>query len=375
MVTNLPPQAEAQYKKVLESRSPEEKLRNLQLYLSMIPKHKGTEKLRMRVKRQIAALQTEIERKRKKSKRKPPPFLRKGESELLISLFGVTLSGKSTLLARLTNTKPKITGLPYTTLSPQVGTSKYAGVYFKFIEVPAYIPQNPLTSLQLDALNSSDLIIFLVDSNNELLPQLSFIEKCEEYGIFFSTPPGPAKLEEYKSGGLQVIGSSKYLSPDVICSFLEEYGIRNGVIYVQENTKFPDLEAAIRPGSKVKPLILLLNLKNLDKNYQDIIKSKFRNFFPVYSISVKEDPLSFLYKAILNAGEWVRIFTKPIGGPPSKKPILLKKGSTVRDVAARIHRDFLSMFKYAKLWREGKIFRVGLDFKVKDGDIVEIRLK
>ncbi|OYT65397.1 hypothetical protein B6U74_03520 [Candidatus Bathyarchaeota archaeon ex4484_205] len=335
MVTNLPPQAEAQYKKVLESRSPEEKLRNLQLYLSMIPKHKGTEKLRMRVKRQIAALQTEIERKRKKSKRKPPPFLRKGESELLISLFGVTLSGKSTLLARLTNTKPKITGLPYTTLSPQVGTSKYAGVYFKFIEVPAYIPQNPLTSLQLDALNSSDLIIFLVDSNNELLPQLSFIEKCEEYGIFFSTPPGPA----------------------------------------QENTKFPDLEAAIRPGSKVKPLILLLNLKNLDKNYQDIIKSKFRNFFPVYSISVKEDPLSFLYKAILNAGEWVRIFTKPIGGPPSKKPILLKKGSTVRDVAARIHRDFLSMFKYAKLWREGKIFRVGLDFKVKDGDIVEIRLK
>ncbi|RLI23414.1 hypothetical protein DRO58_09170 [Candidatus Bathyarchaeota archaeon] len=48
------------------------------------------------------------------------------------------------------------------------------------------------------------------------------------------------------------------------------------------------------------------------------------------------------------------------------------------DLARQIHSDFIKKFSYAKVWSNRLKFspqRVGLNFKLEDGDIVEIRLK
>jgi Predicted GTPase len=66
MPANLPPEARAKWRKVMEARSQEEKLQALQEFLSSVPKHKGTEKLRMNITRQIAALRREIEEKKRR---------------------------------------------------------------------------------------------------------------------------------------------------------------------------------------------------------------------------------------------------------------------------------------------------------------------
>ncbi|WP_187148161.1 hypothetical protein [Thermofilum adornatum] len=50
----------------MEARTPEEKLQALQEFLSAVPKHKGTERLRMQVTRQMAALKKELEERKKK---------------------------------------------------------------------------------------------------------------------------------------------------------------------------------------------------------------------------------------------------------------------------------------------------------------------
>ncbi|MEM3648585.1 MAG: hypothetical protein QW506_05415, partial [Thermoproteota archaeon] len=86
MVTNLPPQAEAQYKKVVASKSKEEKLENLRIFLSMIPEHKGTEKLRAQVKRQISRLQDEIAAERKRRSNRSVAF-EKGETTVLTTIL------------------------------------------------------------------------------------------------------------------------------------------------------------------------------------------------------------------------------------------------------------------------------------------------
>lgn len=52
-------------------------------------------------------------------------------------LLGMANSGKSTLLARLTNATPAISEVPFTTYRPEVGSLDYHGVEIQLVEVPA----------------------------------------------------------------------------------------------------------------------------------------------------------------------------------------------------------------------------------------------
>jgi ribosome-interacting GTPase 1 len=59
-----------------------------------------------------------------------------------------------------------------------------------------------------------------------------------------------------------------------------------------------------------------------------------------------------------------------------EKPIVMKAGSTVGDVAAQIHSSLLETFKYAVVWRREtypqRPKRVGRDYVLSDNDVVEI---
>ncbi|RLG49093.1 MAG: GTP-binding protein, partial [Thermoproteota archaeon] len=59
-----------------------------------------------------------------------------------------------------------------------------------------------------------------------------------------------------------------------------------------------------------------------------------------------------------------------------EKALILERGSTVLDAAARIHKSFVKTFKYAKIWSERLPYspmRVGKDFILEDGDVIEIK--
>jgi ribosome-interacting GTPase 1 len=50
----------------------------------------------------------------------------------------------------------------------------------------------------------------------------------------------------------------------------------------------------------------------------------------------------------------------------------------VRDVCEKIHRDFVSQFKYARIWGPSAKFggqSVGIDQKLVDTDIVELHMQ
>jgi ribosome-interacting GTPase 1 len=71
----------------------------------------------------------------------------------------------------------------------------------------------------------------------------------------------------------------------------------------------------------------------------------------------------------------VRVYTKV----PGKKadltdPYVMDRGSTVLDVAEKVHRDFLERLKYAKIWGHGKPdgIMVPRDFVINEGDILEL---
>ena len=61
-----------------------------------------------------------------------------------------------------------------------------------------------------------------------------------------------------------------------------------------------------------------------------------------------------------------------------KEPITLKAGSTIKDMAEHVHKDFLKKFNYARVWGKSAkhdSMKVGLDHRLEDDDVVEIHLK
>jgi ribosome-interacting GTPase 1 len=61
------------------------------------------------------------------------------------------------------------------------------------------------------------------------------------------------------------------------------------------------------------------------------------------------------------------VYTKKTG-----TPMALLKGSTIRDFAIRIHKDFVSNFRFARLWRGNRVMQAGLKYELKNGDVVDI---
>jgi GTP-binding protein len=87
----------------------------------------------------------------KSSTRRSPYFSQSGrlgeEKELRLSLkliadiglVGFPNAGKSTLLAKLTNARPKIAAYPFTTVSPNLGVIEFGGKQFRIADVPGLL--------------------------------------------------------------------------------------------------------------------------------------------------------------------------------------------------------------------------------------------
>jgi ribosome-interacting GTPase 1 len=70
----------------------------------------------------------------------------------------------------------------------------------------------------------------------------------------------------------------------------------------------------------------------------------------------------------------IRVYTKSPNGEKKLPAVAMKPGSTVKDLAERIHKGFLKNFKFARVFNGTKFSgqKVGLDYVLKDGDVVEV---
>lgn len=77
--------------------------------------------------------------------------------------------------------------------------------------------------------------------------------------------------------------------------------------------------------------------------------------------------------------ELIRLYLKPQGKKADlEEPMIIRKGSTVGEVAARLHRDFIRNFRHAKVWGTSVKFpaqKVGLDHVLNDKDVLRLIIK
>lgn len=323
MPANLPPQYYETRKKYKLARTVEEKIKVLEKLLSLVPKHKGTEKLQAELKTKIARLRKEGERKAKTG-RKDPAYDIPREGAGRVTLIGPPNSGKSKLLQVLTNALPEVAPYPFTTFKPFVGMMPFEDIKIQLVDTPP-LSENFVEMRLSNILRNSDLLSGVIDLGEEnLLEQIELILK---------------RLGDFK---------------------------------IRTDKKREE-------GELVKKLLILGNKKDLPGAQEKwrIVEELYRERFPLLSISAfSGEGLEELKRLIYRLLGIIRIYTKAPGEKIEKRdPVILKEGSTVLEAAREIHKDFGKKLKYACLWNsKGRPLRVGKNYLLKDGEVVEFHL-
>ena len=85
-----------------------------------------------------------------------------------------------------------------------------------------------------------------------------------------------------------------------------------------------------------------------------------------------------LKEAIWKNINLIYVFTKQPGKEKEWPPVAMGKKNTVKELAEKVHKEFVDKFKYARVW--GKSVKhtgtsVGLDHRLEEGDVVEFHTK
>jgi len=391
MPANLPAEAQHKWYEASQARKPEEKIEKLREFLSLVPKHKGTENLRAQVKRKIAILRREIaEKKQKKAGKGGPKFFVEKEGDAQIVILGPTNVGRSSLLSLLTNAKVEISSYQYTTREPTPGMFQYQDLQFQIVEAPALMEGSAdggAWGLQtLAAARNADGLILMVDLSQDPVEQFSMVSReLERARILTREPKARIEIERKHVGaGLRIIVLGRLLDCTLrdVEQLFKGYGTHDATVKIRGEATVDDVEDAIFEGTVYRPTIVIANKADFSGAARKLeqLKGFVGEKMKILPVSCQaKSGLEKLGSEIFEMLGMIRVYTKePNERFPSEKPFTIRRGSTVFDLARRIHSDFYEQFSYAKVWSKRLRFspqKVGGSFNLEDGDTVEIHTK
>ena len=180
MPANLTPEAADKWALVEAARNPREKILRMQEFLSVVPKHKGTMKLRGRIKKKMALMRKDIEeRKQKRAGRSGPKLFIEKEGAAQVALLGLTNVGKSCLLSVVTNADIVVSPVAYTTRKPSPGVLYFEDMQLQIVETPALMDGSAGGRagglLSIGIARNADGMILMVDLSFDPVSQLNLI--------------------------------------------------------------------------------------------------------------------------------------------------------------------------------------------------------
>jgi len=168
MSTNQGPEFFAAQSKYFEAKTTEEKIIGLEEMIRKFKKHKGSEHMLAELKTKLKNLKTKLDKEKSQKKGKGYQLTVKKEGIAQIAILGVANSGKSYLLSKLTNAKPIISDIEYSTKLPEQGILELNGMKIQLVEIPAITPD--FTNKEnggalIGIIRNADLIIILLRKN------------------------------------------------------------------------------------------------------------------------------------------------------------------------------------------------------------------
>src|SRR6516164_1097487 len=166
MAANLTPQyleAEAEYK---QAQSAEERLACLKKMLTLVPKHKASEKLQADLKTKISAAKKEVDQERRSPKKAGVSYKIPKQGAGQYTILGAPNCGKSQILAQLTRATPEVAPYPFTTHAPHAGMMEWEDVRVQLIDTPP-ITADFLEGYLSSMVRSADAVLLVVDLGDD----------------------------------------------------------------------------------------------------------------------------------------------------------------------------------------------------------------
>lgn len=157
-------------KKYLEATNLDEQIVCLEEMIRTAPKHKSSENLLAGLKTRLKKFLEKKEKNKKTGKSSRKSIKKEGYQCVII---GLPNSGKSSLLSALTNAKPLISPIAFTTREPEIGTLEYQGVKTQIVDLPAIGAE----TLDIGIVNTADLIIITITDFLEIQKILPLLSK------------------------------------------------------------------------------------------------------------------------------------------------------------------------------------------------------
>ncbi len=328
MPTNLPPEAEEAEKRYRAATSLADRIARLEEYIGAIPKHKGTDHLRADLRRRLSEMKAESQEHRGAGRRESAYRIpREGAGQVVV--LGPPNVGKSALVAALTRATPEVADYPYTTWEPTPGMMKYEDVPIQLIDTPP-LDREHVDGELLDLVRRADLILLVVD---------------------LQTDPDHQVMDTL--------------------AILRENGLR---------PCRPDVEPEQGGPGLCKRVLVAAN--KADDEATEALVELFHAMcaerwvcVPISVVAGRN--LERLKRAVFEGLGVIRVYAKPQGKPADMSaPFILKRGSTVEELAAKVHRDFVRGLVAARVWGSAEFDgqMVQRDHVLQDRDVVELRI-
>ncbi|MGQ9800726.1 MAG: GTPase [Candidatus Saccharicenans sp.] len=329
MPANLPPEYFEVEKTLRQARTGEEKIAIIEKLLSIIPRHKGTEKLVALYRSKIAKLKEEIERRPAARKGQLFRIEKSGAGQVIV--IGPPNAGKSALIRALTGVEVEVAEFPFTTRLAAPYMMPFENIKIQLIDTPP-ITADFMESWLAEMIKMAEAVLVVLDS---------------------ASPEASAQLE-------------------IIINRLKE----NKVELVSTETSIPPEKFPF-----MKRVLLILNKCDLDgaSNLKEELEILFGQGLEKIAVSALNlVGLEELRRRIFDLLQIVRVYSKVPGKKPDYElPFILKKGSNIMDLARQVHKDFAEKLNYARVWnKQGTIagLRVTRDYLLNDEDTVELHL-
>ncbi len=331
MAANLTPQylkAEEEYRR---ATTPEEELAALQIMLKEMPKHKSSEKLQSDLKTKISKVKKEIESDRQRGGKKGPGVRIPRQGAGTVVVLGGPNAGKSQLVRRLTRATPEVAPYPFTTRAPTPGMMPWEDVMVQLIDTPP-ITKDFFEPYMQGIIRGADAVLLMLDLGSD-----DGLEQCQEL------------LDKLATTKTRLAKTSYLDEEDIGLSYTQ-------TLLVPNKIDLPEAEARYELFRELCPLDL-----------------------PVHKISAEHGTgLEELRSAIFQTLDVVRVYSKlpTAKAPDMDRPFTIRRGQTILEVAAQVHKDFVENFKFARVWgsQVHDATVVKADYLPVDRDIVELHV-
>ncbi len=303
MPANLTPEYFKAEKWFREATTNDEKILAMERMLAVMPKHKGTDHLKADLRRKLSRLKDAATQKRGPKQTDIFHVPRGGSGQVV--LIGTPNSGKSSIVAALTNAKVNVADFPFATTAPVPGMVRFEDVQIQLVDTPP-ITADYSAPGQVGTYRNCDLIAIVIDLSADVIEQL-----------------------------------------EVCLNFLEERHL-----LIDEQTAQTDEHGNVL-GKRAFCICTKTDIAQ--PNAAEQLKAACKNRFEFVHISTEtQDGIDRFPAGLFKLLNIIRIYSKP----PGKKldltdPFTLPAGSTVMDLAMAIHRQLAEKLRFARIWGTG----------------------